>query len=120
MLIFGDTDSARNAVQLVFAGERVRSQQATPNPALNPQQVQVQGRTIQIIPIADLVRTRFSAFRDKDRVHVRGMDAAGLITAEVEDTLTPELLGRLQTVRDRVDRRPLTISCEAGYPRAFS
>ncbi|MGA3079148.1 MAG: hypothetical protein ABSG56_36400 [Bryobacteraceae bacterium] len=43
---------------------------------------------------------KLSAFRDKDRVHIRSMDAAGLITAEVEKALPVELQNRLQHVRE--------------------
>lgn len=43
---------------------------------------------------------KLSAFRDKDRVHVRNMDAAGLITASIEEKLPGELRARLQHVRD--------------------
>ena len=48
----------------------------------------------------DLVRMKLSSYRDKDRVHVRGMDAAGLITADVERGLSEELLARLRNVRE--------------------
>jgi hypothetical protein len=43
---------------------------------------------------------KLSAFRDKDRVHVRSMDSAGLITAGVEEKLPGELRARLQHVRE--------------------
>ena len=43
---------------------------------------------------------KLSSFRDKDRVHIRSMDAAGLITAEVETGLPSELGSRLRHVRE--------------------
>jgi len=43
---------------------------------------------------------KLSSYRDKDRVHVRGMDAAGLITRDVEQGLSEELLERLKCVRE--------------------
>jgi len=43
---------------------------------------------------------KLSAFRDKDRVHIRSMDAAGLITPEVEKALPVELQERLQHIRE--------------------
>jgi len=43
---------------------------------------------------------KLSSWRDKDRVHVRGMDAAGLITREVEEGLSVELQARLRNVRE--------------------
>jgi hypothetical protein len=100
MLLYGDTDSARNAVHLVFSGEKVRPNQATPNPRIAPEKKRIHGGDVMVIPVADLVRMKLSSFRDKDRVHVRSMDAAGLITPEVEAGLPPELLARLQHVRE--------------------
>jgi hypothetical protein len=53
-----------------------------------------------VIPVADLVRMKLTSFRDKDRVHVRSMDVAGLITQDVEKALPPELAERLKHVRE--------------------
>jgi hypothetical protein len=36
----------------------------------------------------------------KDQVHIKSMDAAGLITPEVEAKLAPELSVRLKNVRE--------------------
>lgn len=100
MLLYGPTESARNAVHLIFSGERVRPTQATPNPPIQPVQKQIQGKEVMVIPVADLVRMKLSSYRDKDRVHVRSMDAAGLITVDIEKTLSHELASRLSHVRE--------------------
>jgi hypothetical protein len=100
MLLYGETDSARNAVHLIFSGEFAGRNQAVPNPAIAPEQKRIHGGEVMVIPMADLVRMKLSSFRDKDRVHVRSMDAAGLITLEVEAKLPPELSIRLQRVRE--------------------
>jgi hypothetical protein len=100
MLLYGDTTSARNAVHLLFSGEKVRPNQATPNPPIQPETKSLLGAEVFVIPVADLVRMKLSAFRDKDRVHIRSMDAAGLITAEVERALPVELQERLQHIRE--------------------
>lgn len=99
MLLYGETDSARNAVHLIFSGELVRPNQASPNPPIAPEKKWIHGGEVMVIPVADLVRMKLSSFRDKDRVHVRSMDAAGLITPEVEAHLSAELSTRLQHVR---------------------
>ena len=44
MLIYGDTDSAKNAVRLVFSGEKVRPNYGTATPPIGPQQKRVQGK----------------------------------------------------------------------------
>ena len=100
MLLYGPTESAKNAVHLVFSGEKVRPNQAVSNPAIAPEKKSILGTEIMIIPVADLVRMKLSAFHDKDRVHVRGMDAAGLITPEIEESLPAELRSRLQHIRE--------------------
>ena len=53
-----------------------------------------------INPVAELLRMKLTSNRDKDRVHVRSMDAAGLITDEVEKSLIPELQARLSHIRE--------------------
>jgi hypothetical protein len=79
MLLYGETDSARNAVHLLFSGEKVRPNQATPNPPIQPVRKVIHAGEVLVMPVADLVRMKLSAYRDKDRVHIRSMDAAGLI-----------------------------------------
>ena len=49
--------------------------------------------------MADLVRMKLNSYRDKDRVHVRAMDAVGLITPDVERALPEDLHSRLQHIR---------------------
>ena len=99
MLIYGRAESARNAVHLIFSGEKVRPAQATPNPEIAPEAKVVHGKSIMVIPVADLLRMKLSSYRLKDQVHVQVMDAAGLITPEVEHKLPEELLPRLRHVR---------------------
>src|SRR5271157_5867470 len=100
MLLYGATESAKNAVHLIFSGEKVRPNQATPNPPILPEKKVIHGREVLVVPVADLVRMKLSSYRDKDRVHIRSMDAAGLITREVEEGLPDELHSRLQHVRE--------------------
>jgi len=77
MLLYGETTSAGNAVHLRFSGEKVRPNQATPNPPIQAETKSLLGAKVFIIPVADLVRMKLSAYRDKDRVHIRRIDAAG-------------------------------------------
>src|SRR5712691_1095077 len=100
MLLYGEADSAKNAVHLIFSGEKVRPHQATPNPPIAPEKKRILGEDVLVIPVVDLLRMKLSAFRDKDRVHIRSMDAAGLISTEVEEKLPGELRARLQQVRE--------------------
>lgn len=100
MLIAGPRETARNAVHLVFSGEKVREGQAVPNPPIRPDMRAIHGREVAVIALKDLVQMKLSAFRDKDRVHIRALDAAGLVTPEIESALSAELRSRLQHIRE--------------------
>lgn len=100
MLLYGDTNSARNAVHLLFTGEKVKETQVELHPAIRPVRAGLHGQDFLVSPVVDLVRMKLSSYGDKDRVHVRGMDAAGLITEEVEHALSGELRSRLRHVRE--------------------
>jgi hypothetical protein len=98
MLLHGDDKKAIRGVHLLFSGEKVRANQ-TPNPPLTPERIAIYGREVSVIPVVDLVRMKLNSYRDKDRVHVRAMDAVGLITPDVERALPADLHSRLQHIR---------------------
>ncbi len=98
MLLHGG--KAVNAVPLLFTGEKIKPIQVIPNPELSPERKRIQGREVAVVPVADLVRMKLSANRDKDRVHIRSLDAAGLITLEIERGLPEALRAKLQHVRE--------------------
>ncbi len=100
MLMYGDTDSARSAVHLLFSGELVSPNQASPNPPIQPVRKHIQGGEVMVIPVRDLIRMKLSSYRLKDQVHIKTMDAARLITPEIEASLTTELAARLRHVRE--------------------
>lgn len=100
MLIYGDVEPGKNAVHLIFSGEKVRPSYVAPAPAIEPERKRVQGKEVMVIPVGDLVRMKLTSYRDKDRVHVRSLDTVGLVTEDVERKLTPELLLRLKQIRE--------------------
>lgn len=100
MLLYGETTSARNAIQLLFAGEKVKESQVEAHPSIRPVRAGLHGQDFLVIPVVDLVRMKLSSYRDKDRVHIRGMDAAGLLTEAVEDALSADLRSRLRHIRE--------------------
>ena len=100
MLIHGDTSSSKNAVHLVFSGEKVRPNYPAPTPPIEPEQKRIQGKDVMVIPVADLVQMKLTSYRDKDRVHIRSMDAAGLLTPNIERRLESELRSRLKHIRE--------------------
>ncbi len=100
MLMFGQDDNPRDAVHLIFAGEKTSPKQLLPNPILNPVPKRIRGKDVLVVPVADLVRMKLVTFRLKDQVHVQALDRAGLITGDVEKQLPMELQTRLKQVRD--------------------
>lgn len=100
MLLYAGETKAIKGVRLVFSGERVKASQAVANPPLNPRHIPVEGTHVAVIPLPDLIRMKLSGNRDKDRVHIRNMDAVGLIGAEIEAALPFELKQRLANIRE--------------------
>lgn len=87
MLVQAAEPSARRAVHL------------EPTPELGPCRT-LQG--VRLIPLVDLVRMKLTSFRAKDEAHLKDLDEAGLITAEVETKLSTVLRERLAQVRARL------------------
>jgi hypothetical protein len=96
MLVQGADPSARRAVHLVFTGEKVRAEYADAVPALGAGRL-LQG--VRLIALGDLVRMKLTSFRLKDQTHLKDLDEAGLITSEMEASLSPLLRERLAAVR---------------------
>lgn len=98
MLLLGAKSAC--PVHLLFSGEKVKAAQLVPHPPLAPERKKIKGQDVCVIPLLDLVRMKLSANRDKDRVHIRSLDAAGLITPEIERGLPEPLRARLKLVRE--------------------
>jgi hypothetical protein len=54
---------------------------------------------IRLATLSDLVCMKLTTFRIKDKMHLKDLDEAGLITPEVEAGLSPVLAERLSRVR---------------------
>ena len=96
MLVRPDQPSARRAIHLVFAGEKVRPEDPEPVPELGMSR---RIRELRLIPLASLIRMKLTSFRLKDQTHLKDLDEAGLITPEMETGLSPVLAERLAQVR---------------------
>ena len=59
--------------------------------------------TIRVINLDALVRIKLTAFRDKDRTHVRDLIGVGLIDQSWTRKLAPPLAARLQSLLDTPD-----------------
>jgi len=98
MLVRSAEPSARRAVYLVFAGEKVRPEYLEAVPALGAYRT-VKG--IRLMPLEDVIRMKLTSFRLRDATHLKDLDEAGLITGAVESGLPPLLRERLAEVRAR-------------------
>jgi hypothetical protein len=87
----------RSAVHFVFAGERVYPGDLEPVPTMSEPVMSEEG--FALVAVADLVRMKLISFRLKDKVHIQDLDGVGLITPEIEESLSPPLRERLREVR---------------------
>lgn len=99
MLCYGESNKAKDAIHLLFSGEKVKANQIQNNPELAPEKMEVRGDHVWIIPIADLIRMKLTTNWLLDQVHIKDMDEVGLITREIEGSLSPELFRRLRDAR---------------------
>jgi len=95
MEVFLDSPDAkpRDAVHIVFANEKVRP----PEPLANPDVTESE-QTDQfcVLALEALVRIKLTAFRDKDRTHLRDLIEIGLVGADWLTQLPPVLADRLR------------------------
>ncbi len=97
MFLDGPDAKARDAVHVVFAGEKVREDYPEPAPALLDYEPMQNARTL---PLEALVRMKLTSFRRKDQVQIQDMISVGLIDRTWLDRFSPELRRRLQELLD--------------------
>jgi hypothetical protein len=97
LFLDGEGTGARDAVHIVFANELVREHELLPNPDVTDSHDTGQFR---ILSLDALVNIKLTAFRDKDRMHLRDMLEVGLIDGSWTEKLQPELAARLQSLID--------------------
>jgi hypothetical protein len=88
---------ARDAVRVVFAGEKARQDYLLPAPEVDESQATP---TCQVLNLDALVRMKLTSFRDKDRTHLRDLIDVGLVDRAWPDRLPKELGARLQQLLD--------------------
>lgn len=96
MFLNANDPRARGAVHAVFMGEKVRPEYVESIPSSDPVRA---SQGFFVASVADLVHMKLTSFRLKDKVHIQDMDSVGLITPEIEATLSPVLAERLAEVR---------------------
>ncbi len=97
MFLDGPGAKARDAVHIVFAGEKVRNDYLLPAPEVDESK---STPTCQVLNLDALVRMKLTSFRDKDRTHLRDLIEIGLIDEAWPSRLQRELGERLQELLD--------------------
>ncbi len=97
MFLDGPEAKERDAVHIVFATEKVRGDYVTAAPDVTEAE---DTETFRLLSLDALVRMKLTAFRDKDRVHLRDLLEVGLVDASWLDHVPAELRGRLQELLD--------------------
>lgn len=102
MDLFLDSPDAkpRTAVHIIFSDEFVRSGEPLPNPGVEQS---TQLGPFRVLNLDALVRIKLTAFRDKDRTHIRDLIDVGLIDQSWTKKLPPELVSRLQAIIETPD-----------------
>ena len=93
----GPHAKARDAVHVIFAGEKVRPEYEDPAPDVGESQPT---SLFRVLNLSALLRMKLTSYRRKDQVHILDMIGVGLIDETWLPTLTPTLAGRLKTLLD--------------------
>lgn len=97
LFLDGPQGSPRTAVHIVFSGEFVRESEPAPNPDVDDA---TELGVIRVLNLEALVRITLTAFRDKDRTHIRDLINVGLVDNNWITKLPPALAERLQAILD--------------------
>jgi hypothetical protein len=95
IFVDGPSGKAREAVHILFAGEPVKPVDPLPAPDLSAAQT-LDG--YRIVDLDRLIVMKLTAFRDKDKTHLRDMIDVGLIDAGTVARLPAELRPRLEAL----------------------
>jgi hypothetical protein len=100
MFLDGPGAGPRDAVHVIFSGEKVRPEYVAAVPDAGES---VSFKTYRVLSLEALVRMKLTSFRDKDKTHLRDMLEIGLIDASWPSRYPPELASRLQHLIDTPD-----------------
>ena len=89
----GPDASARDAVHIVLAGEKVRPDNLLPAPDVTEAE---DADSFRLVSLPALVRMKLTSFRDKDRTHLRDLLELGLVDDTWLGRLPEELGPRLR------------------------
>jgi hypothetical protein len=97
MFLDGPDGRPRDAVHILFAGEKVRPHYSASAPDLAATEYH---DAYNLIALEPLVQMKLTSFRDKDRTHLRDLIEVGLVDRDWLSRLQPVLASRLQELLD--------------------
>jgi hypothetical protein len=102
MFLDGPDAKERDAVHVIFSGEKVRTEYVAPAPELAETQVLPGG--IGVPTLNALVRMKLTSYRLKDQVHLQDLIEVGLVGAEDLAKLPNDLAARLRPLIEEPGR----------------
>lgn len=93
MFLDGPDASAREAVHIIFGGEKVRPEYAEPAP--RAAESKLLGANLRVLSFESLVRMKLTSFRRKDQMHLLDLIDIGLLGEKDLPALPPALAARL-------------------------
>mgnify|MGYP002634431098 CR=1 FL=1 len=100
MFLDGPDAKARDAVHVLFSGEKVRDEYLVPAPDVDEFEY---SDDFRVLKLEALVRMKLTSFRRKDQMHLLDMIDVELIDASWRDRFPPEFAARLQELLDNPD-----------------
>jgi hypothetical protein len=102
MFLDGPGARVRDAVHILFAGEKVRAEDLAPTASLAESESTptTATGTFRVVSLEALVRMKLTSYRDKDRTHLRDLIDVGLLDSSWPARFPTELGARLQALLD--------------------
>jgi hypothetical protein len=100
LFLDGPDAKARDAIHVIFAGEKVRADYALSAPDVMESEP---AESFRVLRLDALVCMKLTSFRDKDRTHLRDLISVGLIDGSWLIKLPDELAARLKSLLDTPD-----------------
>ena len=95
LFLDGPEGRPRDGIHLIFAGEMVKPSEALPNPDVTDSE---KSDEFRVLGLRALVGVKLTAYRDKDRTHLRDMIDVGLIDNSWGQYYPAELAERLRAL----------------------
>lgn len=103
MFLDGPKAKARDAVRVIYAGERVRDGDPEPAPEVGESEATP---AVRVAALEPLLKMKLTSFRLKDRVHILDMIDVGIIDESWLPRLPAELSARLKELLDNPEGQP--------------